>query len=76
VRPLLEQRSGLRAGADFALAYSPERIDPGNAHFGLRTTPKVVGGLTPACAAAAERLYARLVDRVVVVRGTREAEMT
>jgi len=76
VRPLLEQRSGLQAGEDFALAYSPERIDPGNRSFGLRTTPKVVGGLTEACADAAEALYSRLVDTVVRVRGTREAEMT
>jgi UDP-N-acetyl-D-glucosamine dehydrogenase len=76
VRPLLEQRSGLRAGEDFALAYSPERIDPGNQSFGLRTTPKIVGGLTATCGEAAERLYGKLVDRVVLVRGTREAEMT
>src|SRR5690606_27880385 len=49
VRPILE-KSGLRAGEDFALAYSPERIDPGNKQYGLRNTPKVVGGHTPKCA--------------------------
>ncbi len=74
VAPLLEERSGLQPGCDFA--YSPERIDPGNARFGLRTTPKVVGGLTEACADRAEQLYGKLVDQVVRVRGTREAEMT
>src|SRR5690348_12480434 len=46
VRPLLEQTSGLRAGLDFSLAFSPERIDPGNRDFGIRNTPKVVGGVT------------------------------
>ena len=76
VRPILEQRSGLTAGHDFALAYSPERIDPGNKTYGLRTTPKIVGGLTRACGDAAEALYGKLVDEVVRVRGTREAEMT
>ncbi|SVB39157.1 uncharacterized protein METZ01_LOCUS192011, partial [marine metagenome] len=49
VRPLVESESGLTAGIDFALAYSPERIDPGNSEYGLRNTPKVVGGLTPQC---------------------------
>ena len=49
VGPLLEELSGLTAGVDFALAYSPERIDPGNPVYGLRNTPKVVGGLTAEC---------------------------
>ncbi|GGL61475.1 UDP-N-acetyl-D-glucosamine dehydrogenase [Streptomyces fumigatiscleroticus] len=75
VRPLLERGSGLRAGEDFPLAYSPERIDPGNALFGLRNTPKVVGGCTPLCAKHAVAFYSRLVDSVVVAKGTREAEM-
>ncbi|GAA3573146.1 nucleotide sugar dehydrogenase [Streptomyces osmaniensis] len=74
VRPLLEE-SGLRAGADFALAFSPERIDPGNTAHGLRTTPKVVGGCTPSCAARAVAFYGKLVDTVVQAKGTREAEM-
>ncbi|MEU9335736.1 nucleotide sugar dehydrogenase [Streptomyces sp. NPDC048290] len=75
VRPLLERISGLRAGSDFALAFSPERIDPGNPGFGLRDTPKVVGGSTPACATRAVAFYGKLVDEVVQAKGTREAEM-
>ncbi|MEU6200091.1 nucleotide sugar dehydrogenase [Streptomyces sp. NPDC047061] len=74
VKPLLEE-SGLRAGEDFALAFSPERIDPGNSTHGLRETPKVVGGCTPACAAKAAAFYGKLVDTVVQAKGTREAEM-
>ena len=63
VRPLLEKASGLTAGLDFSLAFSPERIDPGNPRFGLRNTPKVVGGVTPSCAAAAIAFYGRSVIR-------------
>ncbi len=74
LRPLLEEGSGLEAGEGFGLAYSPERIDPGNATFGLRNTPKIVGGLTPACTSAAVDLYRTFVDEVVVARGLREAE--
>ncbi|MDC7122747.1 nucleotide sugar dehydrogenase [Cellulomonas fimi] len=74
VAPMLEEFSGLRAGRDFALAFSPERVDPGNARFGIRNTPKVVGGLTPACTERAVAFYGRVVDRVVPVRSTREAE--
>ncbi|MEU4675469.1 nucleotide sugar dehydrogenase [Micromonospora sp. NPDC023737] len=74
VRPLLES-SGLRAGVDFHLAFSPERIDPGNSQFGPRNTPKVVGGHTPACADLAVKFYGRFVDTVVRTKGTREAEM-
>ncbi|WP_210587755.1 nucleotide sugar dehydrogenase [Streptomyces sp. GESEQ-35] len=74
VRPLLEE-SGLRVGQDFALAFSPERIDPGNTTHGLRETPKVVGGCTPACAARAAAFYGKIVDTVVQAKGTREAEM-
>ncbi|MER7187159.1 nucleotide sugar dehydrogenase [Streptomyces hyaluromycini] len=74
VKPLLEE-SGLRTGEDFALAFSPERIDPGNTTHGLRETPKVVGGCTPACAAKAAAFYGKLVDTVVQAKGTREAEM-
>lgn len=75
VRPLLEDASGLTAGDDFALAFSPERVDPGNPVYGLANTPKVVGGLTPRCADAAEAFYAKFCDRVVRTAGTREAEM-
>ena len=74
VRPILEA-GGLRAGADFHLAFSPERIDPGNARYGMKNTPKVVGGQTPACTAAAVAFYGQFVDTVVAARGTREAEM-
>ncbi|WP_243723104.1 nucleotide sugar dehydrogenase [Actinomadura sp. 7K507] len=74
VRPILET-SGLVAGEEFHLAFSPERIDPGNPVYGVRNTPKIVGGLGPACASAAAAFYGKFVDRVVQARGTREAEM-
>jgi nucleotide sugar dehydrogenase len=76
VRPLLEKASGLTAGVDFSLAFSPERIDPGNPHYSIRNTPKVVGGQTASCADAAERFYGQLCDQVVRARSAREAEMT
>jgi UDP-N-acetyl-D-glucosamine dehydrogenase len=76
VRPLLEKASGLTAGVDFSLAFSPERIDPGNPDYCIRNTPKVVGGQTSSCADAAERFYAQLCDQVVRARSAREAEMT
>lgn len=75
VRPILEEGSGLTAGTDFALAYSPERIDPGNPQYGLRNTPKVVGGFTAACTERAVAFYGLVVDTVVPTTGTREAEM-
>jgi nucleotide sugar dehydrogenase len=74
VRPRLEA-GGLRAGRDFHLAFSPERIDPGNPRFGLENTPKVVGGITEDCTKAARALYERFVGSVVAAKGTREAEM-
>lgn len=74
VRPILEQTSGLIAGVDFHLAFSPERIDPGNATFGLKNTPKVVGGHTAACTDRAAAFYGRFVDTIVRTKGTREAE--
>jgi UDP-N-acetyl-D-glucosamine dehydrogenase len=74
LRPLLE-KSGLVAGVDFHLAFSPERIDPGNPVYGVANTPKIVGGLTPACAQAAAALYGKFVQTVVQAKGTREAEM-
>ena len=73
VRPILESR-GLRAGVDFPLAFSPERVDPGNTAYGISNTPKVVGGHTPACTEAATAFYSLFVDTVVPTRGTREAE--
>jgi UDP-N-acetyl-D-glucosamine dehydrogenase len=74
VQPLLEA-SGLKAGRDFFLAFSPERVDPGNAAFSTRTVPKVVGGVTPACGRLAAALYATAIDRIVPVGSTRVAEM-
>jgi nucleotide sugar dehydrogenase len=72
--PILEG-SGLKGGTDFALAFSPERIDPGNPHYHLANTPKVVGGYTPACTERAAAFYRQFISRVVTTRGTREAEM-
>ncbi|MGP4087529.1 nucleotide sugar dehydrogenase [Streptomyces sp. KR55] len=74
LRPLLEKGSGLRAGRDFHLAYSPSRVDPGNRDFTPAGTPKVIGGLTPACTESAATFYSRLTDKVVRARGLREAE--
>jgi nucleotide sugar dehydrogenase len=73
-RPILEG-SGLVAGEDFHLAFSPERIDPGNPKFGLRNTPKVVGGYTNTCRDRATAFYGQFIEQVVPVSGTREAEM-
>lgn len=73
--PLLES-SGLGVGTDISCAFSPERIDPGNSVYTLVNTPKIVGGITEACTARAVEFYASLVDRVVVAKGAREAEMT
>jgi nucleotide sugar dehydrogenase len=75
VRPVLEKASGLTAGIGFSLAFSPERIDPGNATYGIANTPKVVGGLTPACTAAAARFYRIVCQTVVTAKSAREAEM-
>jgi UDP-N-acetyl-D-glucosamine dehydrogenase len=73
--PLLEE-SGLAAGRDFHLAFSPERVDPGRTDFTLRNTPKVVGGLTAACADRAQALYELVCDQVVRVSTPEAAEMT
>jgi UDP-N-acetyl-D-glucosamine dehydrogenase len=75
VAPLLEE-SGLAAGRDFHLAFSPERVDPGRTDFTLRNTPKVLGGLTDACAERAEALYALVCDHVVRVSSPEAAELT
>ena len=76
VGPILQSASGLEPGVDFHLAYSPERIDPGNPTYGIRNTPKVVGGLTKACTRSAVDLYEKIVDQVVPTVGTREAELS
>lgn len=75
VLPLLQAGSGLQAGSDFLLAYSPERIDPGNRKYGLRNTPRVVGGLTPDCTEAAVAFYQLTVDDVIAVSSCRAAEL-
>jgi len=74
IRPILEQ-SGLLAGADFHLAYSPERIDPGNPVYGVHNTPKVVGGIDEKSTSVASEFYGRFIETIVPVGGTREAEM-
>ncbi|MEM6730480.1 MAG: nucleotide sugar dehydrogenase [Myxococcota bacterium] len=76
LKSLLEAESGLVAGQDFHLAYSPEREDPGNPNFDTQRIPKVVGGLTPACRDAAVALYQLALDEVVPVDSARVAEMT
>ncbi len=73
LKPLLE-RSGLVCGTDFFLAFSPERIDPGNERYTIRNTPKVVGGITPECTSHAVAFYSRFIEQVVEAKGTREAE--
>jgi UDP-N-acetyl-D-glucosamine dehydrogenase len=73
VLPLLET-SGKRVDEDFYLAFSPERIDPGNKTYGLKNTPKVVGGVTKESTTKAAAFYGRFVDSVVTVKGAKEAE--
>jgi UDP-N-acetyl-D-glucosamine dehydrogenase len=73
--PILEE-SGLSAGRDFHLAFSPERIDPGRTDYTVRTTPKLVGGITPACAERARALYGLICDEVVVLSSPEAAELS
>ena len=73
VRPILEEH-GMRAGKDFFLAFSPERIDPGNPKFHTRNIPKVVGGTTPDCTRAVSALYGSVFEQVVPVTSTQVAE--
>ena len=72
--PLLEE-SGLAAGRDFNVAFSPERVDPGRTDYTLRTTPKIVGGLTPACLDRAVALYSTVCDEIVEVSSPEPAEL-
>jgi len=74
VQPILEH-GGLKAGVDFFLAFSPERVDPGNDKWTTKNVPKVVGGLTPDCARLAGALYRSSIDRVVEVSSPKVAEM-
>ncbi len=74
VQPILEE-SGMAAGRDFHLAFSPERIDPGRTDYTVRTTPKLVGGITPACTERARELYSLICDEVVVLSTPETAEL-
>jgi UDP-N-acetyl-D-glucosamine dehydrogenase len=74
VMPRLES-SGLRVGQDFYLAFSPERVDPGRTDYTLRTTPQVIGGITPACLDRADELYSRVCDHTVRVSTPEAAEL-
>lgn len=74
VLPKLE-KPNFKVGRDFYLAFSPERVDPGNKHFRLQNTPKVVGGVTPRCGDLASLLYAQVVEKIVRVSSSETAEM-
>jgi UDP-N-acetyl-D-glucosamine dehydrogenase len=76
LRTILEQSSGLKAGSDFYLAFSPEREDPGNPDSKVARIPKVIGGFTPACLEKAKALYLKAVEHVVPVSSCRAAEAT
>jgi UDP-N-acetyl-D-glucosamine dehydrogenase len=73
VLPILEQ-TGARVGIDFFLGYAPERVDPGNEHYTIRNTPKLVSGVTPECLARTELLYSQIVERAVPTSSPRVAE--
>ena len=75
IKPILE-KSGLSAGKDFFLAYSPEREDPGNKDFSVARIPKVIGGLTPACLNVANELYSKIIEKTVKVSSPETAEAT
>ncbi|MCE2782576.1 nucleotide sugar dehydrogenase, partial [Limnohabitans sp.] len=75
LKPRIEAQ-GLKVGEDVFLVFSPEREDPGNAHFSTQTIPKVVGGYTPACLEEGVALYSKVIDQVVPVSSTKAAEMT
>ena len=75
LQPLLEE-SGLKVGTDLYLAFSPERIDPGRTDYTVRTTPKLVGGITPECTERARQLYARICENVVVLSAPEAAELS
>lgn len=76
LQPILEIESGLLAGIDFHLGYSPERIDPGNTHYTLEQIPKIVSGLTPQCVACAQALYTNVFEKIVKVSSPDVAELT
>jgi UDP-N-acetyl-D-glucosamine dehydrogenase len=74
ILPILNER-GLEVGRDFFLAFSPERVDPGNTRFNTRNTPKIIGGVTASCTRVAQALYRQAIDTVIPVSSTRAAEM-
>ncbi len=74
ILPLIEKR-GFKVGKDFFLAFSPERVDPGNKKFKTQNTPKIVGGITPKCLKVAKTLYSTIIKTVVPVSSSRSAEM-
>lgn len=76
LKDILEEKSDLKAGSDFYLAYSPEREDPGNPDFGTSTIPKVVGGLSAQCTEIASELYKKAISKIVSVSSTEVAETT
>jgi UDP-N-acetyl-D-glucosamine dehydrogenase len=76
VQPLLEEGSSLRAGEDFHLAFSPERVDPGREDWTTKTTPKIVGGITEACTEAAADVYRKALDTVHTVSSPEAAELS
>ena len=76
VLPILEERSGLKAGVDFHLAFSPERINPGDRTYTVATTPKVIGGLTPLCSELASALFSHINPQIAIVSSPRAAEMS
>ncbi len=73
--PALTADGRLEVGSDFFLAFSPERVDPSNPVFKIKNTPKVVGGITPACSEVANALYSTIIDEVVIVSSTEAAEL-
>ena len=75
ILPIL-RRSGLEVDTDFYLAFSPERIDPGNKKYNIKNTPKIVGGISPASTSVAAMLYRQIADNVVIVTSSEVAEMT
>ncbi|MGH8003683.1 MAG: nucleotide sugar dehydrogenase, partial [Limisphaerales bacterium] len=74
ILPILES-TGLKAGRDFYLAFSPERVDPGNAAYDTRNTPRIVGGVTAACTKIAALFYQQIVEKIIPVSSTQSAEM-
>lgn len=74
ILPMLSEK-GLRVGVDFFLAFSPERVDPGNPKFHTHNTPKVIGGVTASCGEAAKTLYSKAIEKIIVVSSPRAAEM-